>query len=388
MKDHLEFLLNNLILQIGKSNIKSIILTGSLARGEGTARMNQESIEIYSDIDLNIVTNIPNLFKYNKILGLLSNSFTKYMKKRGLLTHVDISAIRESELKKYTTIRRVECANSDKVVWGKDLLSNLSYSPKSIKKINAIEYLFNRMIDILKIPVIANEYLKTYLITKVLLDLNTSLLAFFGDYTPSYMKRVNLIKTAFYSKFLPDPNFPELIDIFSHFKLKCDFQNLQNQCELIFNMAFNTLGHMNNYLARITATYLVDILKIELIYLYNTDKSRTIDEFVLLKRYLKNNSKCLSSLLLKLNILMIDLPKLNENYKILTLKNHPKFHIHLILYYLLQSKYGSSTLKRRYRQEAYNYMRAIMDISSFHNWSSLVSHFFKFQKTILRRFFN
>lgn len=386
MQKYLEIMVLNLINNLGKSNIQSIILTGSLARGEGTARIKNSNIEIYSDIDLNLITNFLNLIKYNKSLKFLSKNYTEFLRTKGLLTHVNIIPITELELQNKTTIRRVECANSDKVIWGKNILSNKNYTPKLINKLDAIELLFNRIIDLLKIRSIENINLKIYLFTKVILDLNTSLLAFLGDYTASYLDRMKLINQAKYLSWIPNGKFPKLIQIFSKFKINCDFDTLASEFADLFQLNISDPSQLIHNLNKISSLYLAEILKKELCYLFSYHNCTEIDDLLLLKRYQKSNSNFFRNLMLKLNILLVNHINIKNYYKILLLKFHPKFYFHYILYCLLKSKYGALKIKKRYLTEAYNRIKDTIDISSIRNWNSIIKLFLKSQEIVLQRF--
>ena len=55
MKKHLEHATREMLMSIGEEKIKSIILTGSVTRGEGSGIATDHGIEIFSDYDLMVL---------------------------------------------------------------------------------------------------------------------------------------------------------------------------------------------------------------------------------------------------------------------------------------------------------------------------------------------
>ena len=385
MQNYLEIMVQNLLENLGTSNVKSIVLTGSLARGEGTARIINGNIEIYSDFDLNIFTSFYNQLKFNKTLQSLSKTYTDFFQKKGLLTHINVIPITESQIQKATTIRRVECIKTDKIIWGKDVLSNLKCTSKSIKKLDAIELLFNRIIDLLKILYVKSNNLKIYLLSKVILDLNTSILAFLGDYAPFYLTRMRLINNKKYLEWIPEAQFRELIQIVSKFKMNCNFDELISNYESLYQLTNNDSNELTQNIYEKSAHYLAEIMKKELCNLYHHKNCNKIDELKLLKEYLTNNSNFLKGFLLKSNIILMDPFGIKKYYKILLLKYHPKFFLHYIQYFLLRSQEKFHKFKKRYISEAYNGIKDSIDISSIKNWNLVIETFIKSQDIVLQR---
>tara|TARA_B110000196_G_C21151752_1_gene670209 strand:+ start:3814 stop:5013 length:1200 start_codon:yes stop_codon:yes gene_type:complete len=102
ISEDLNFIVSQLVGFLGKDNIQSIILTGSFAKGEGTAYIDNGKVKIVNDYDITIVHYRSFLFKLRnkKKLGILAESLANKINIKqidfGLLSINNINKVKET----------------------------------------------------------------------------------------------------------------------------------------------------------------------------------------------------------------------------------------------------------------------------------------------------
>ena len=251
--NELETILNevieHIINEIDTKEI-SILLIGSMSRGEASVVAKNGKVMIYSDIDLMAVVDYPERFR-EKLEDLSLELTEKY--KEVLLSHIDIAPIAKISLKNPPKkIFFYELLNSGKVIFGDDVLQGIKiFDKREIQKNDAKQMVVNRCADLLMyIPTekwLKNENMakfRAYEISKGILDSCTALLAFEGQMIDSYEKRMRKFmelcndNKAFKKRF---SNLHQLIVPLTKYKLNPDFEIIRKlmDCKTDFECVEN-----------------------------------------------------------------------------------------------------------------------------------------------------
>jgi len=93
-KKSLDFLIEN----VGVDNIQSVLLTGSLANGEGTVIKSDNSL-LESDFDIEVYLNFFKFIKLKNHILNISDQISKKLERGGVNTHVLFLPTRQSVAK-------------------------------------------------------------------------------------------------------------------------------------------------------------------------------------------------------------------------------------------------------------------------------------------------
>ncbi|HHT9120110.1 MAG TPA: hypothetical protein ACFYD3_06170 [Candidatus Hypogeohydataceae bacterium YC41] len=224
----------------------AIILSGSLARGEGTAYSNNGALWLNSDFDALVVFKDRAESSHNTpATKKLAEDIAKHLERQNIFCRVEFGIIRlDSFLKFQPAIGVYELKTMGKAIWGDESVLSLirPFSTHDIPKWDAFEMMNNRLIELLiAFQGILNERecdvqrqeAAAYSLLKMYIDMATAILVFQGKYEPTYEARARRFKevthglkdTPFY------PYLPELTDMV----LRCtDFKLHQRSSTMDF----------------------------------------------------------------------------------------------------------------------------------------------------------
>ena len=151
IEDYIQYVTSELFESLGKKNIISIYLTGSVARNTATFIEKNEEFYLQSDLDFVVICSPKIILKSLLKIKPLSNKITEKLRKEKLLSHVSISVITESTLKNMLpTIFYQDFSNNGKLVYGRDLKEIFpKYKTKDIPSKDIYRLIFNRMTELL-----------------------------------------------------------------------------------------------------------------------------------------------------------------------------------------------------------------------------------------------
>jgi hypothetical protein len=253
-KEALDFLLRNM----NSNRIKSILLTGSLANGEGTVIKNNSSL-ITSDFDFVVYLDLPHYIKTRNHLQHLSQAMTARLINRQISTHVlflGFPTIIQTDIHfTSSSIYEYEFARASKCVFGVPQAFNLSARPT---KIEALELAFTAVSDL----VFSNfkkdsEIGESYIYAKRALTLLNSLLIFHGFFAETYARRLKLAQRSVPQGILTiTKDELKILEVFTEYKLSGSLQYLLDslscgdvyslvyfQREFLTNLAIKTLNY-------------------------------------------------------------------------------------------------------------------------------------------------
>ncbi len=216
-------------LQFG-SSLRAVILTGSLARGEGSVQ-NGRPGSLAGDAEFILIFHdAARLPPVDQLRNLISE-IERQLSDNGVHCHLDLSCAHGDFLRKMRPhIFGYETRVCGRVVAGEaDILSLIPpFTPAEIPLEDAWRLLSNRMVELIE-SLTESENAVTpqiyYRTVKLYLDMATSLLLFAGEYAPSYRERCeNLRNLAFSRKLEETFPFPlqqlsEAVDKFTAQKL-------------------------------------------------------------------------------------------------------------------------------------------------------------------------
>lgn len=264
MKKIEDFLQEKLDIIVGeiKRNVKglrSIILIGGYARGEGAIDLSQGQPDLYNDFDIYIVTD---RYIQDSFLEKLAEQCSKLIGKGGLahpeafeqrykadkFFHVDIRCLIKKEIKNLLpTIRYYEMKHTAKLLWGENSLAQFpDFKVSEIPKAEGIRLIMNRMmlllmsfnIKFISDPAYATKDEKKiilYYVAKSYLTIAEALLLFNGFYPPTYRGRAKKFAEIFPSAY-PEiaqkyPDLAERVLKYTQFKFRPNEENLDNYLE-------------------------------------------------------------------------------------------------------------------------------------------------------------
>ncbi len=183
------------------SSLRAIILTGSLARGEGS--FVQDSQDSYvtcalGDAELFLVFNIGSRLPERASLCRLESEIETELVQSGVQVHVGLSPVWPTYFENMPRhIFTYELQAWGRILWGdKQILTLIpKFSAVDIDREDAWRLLNNRMLEVLEISPALADVGRTlppemaYRIVKLYLDMATSYLVFRGEYEASYCGR-------------------------------------------------------------------------------------------------------------------------------------------------------------------------------------------------------
>ncbi len=188
-----------LVDQVGVAQLEAVILTGSLARGEGSVLFRPDGIRLLGDIEFLVILKAPfDWIKMRRQMVELSRQATRELGENGRVASIEYAPAGTRYLTRAIRpcIFAYDLRHHGKVVWGRtDILAEIrSFGAEAIPHEDAVELIMNRMVELLLLEVAqqlnnhASEA-RAYHVVKIILDLAGSVLAFVGKHVALYSER-------------------------------------------------------------------------------------------------------------------------------------------------------------------------------------------------------
>ncbi|HEV2386274.1 MAG TPA: hypothetical protein VGS20_03365 [Candidatus Acidoferrales bacterium] len=181
-----------------RHRLRALILTGSLARGEGSAVVDDGVCRLLGDAEFLLVFARRRAIPDEGKLRGLAESISAATRERGIACRVDLAGVAPGYLRRLPRhIFSYELRQDGRVVLGNPAILELvpEFLPTEIDREDAWRLLSNRMVEWLRelasVPDEAGapSLGLIYATVKLWLDAATSLLVFLGGYEPSYRAR-------------------------------------------------------------------------------------------------------------------------------------------------------------------------------------------------------
>lgn len=187
-----------------RERLLSVVLTGSLARGESTVVANDDAgLRVLGDAEFLAILDrrapLPSALE----TSWLCLEIERCLSRRGIACDVGVSPLRPQYLQRLAPrVFSYELRRYGQVVWGReDVLSFIRpFTASEIPLEDAFRILCNRIIELLEIVGRASlssvpPHEVEYKAVKLYLDMATSFLVFRGAYEPSYRQRAEALET-------------------------------------------------------------------------------------------------------------------------------------------------------------------------------------------------
>ncbi len=177
--------------------LRSIVLTGSLARGEGTWLRDGSRVRLAGDADVFAIFDDRAPLPPPDRVARLQHAIEDRLSADGIETHIGLSPVRADYLRRLQpNIFSYELTTHGKVVWGDAHILTLApaFTSADIPLDDGFRLLMNRMIELLEAicevdAPITNAPAVRYRAMKLWLDMATSYLLFQRQYVPTYCGR-------------------------------------------------------------------------------------------------------------------------------------------------------------------------------------------------------
>lgn len=188
-----------LLEQAGSASIEAIILTGSLARGEGSVLPGSDGFRLLGDVELLVILRSPVRWaEARRRMAELSRQATCQVGETGHRASIEYAPAGISYLRRSIrpSIFAYDLLHHGRVLWGRaGILGEIRpFGADAIPREDALELTMNRMVELLILrdsrPEEAAPWSCAYQVAKTLLDLAGSALAFAGRYVSSYERRI------------------------------------------------------------------------------------------------------------------------------------------------------------------------------------------------------
>jgi hypothetical protein len=190
-------------LQLLGPKLKAVILTGSLARNEATWREVDGTIDFLSDAEFVVILHEWADLPWNEAATLISRGAEEELRNVGISCKLSLGAVHESYLSRLgETIFGFELLTCGEVLYGdpKLLLSRAPHADIQVTLEDGWRMLANRTVELLEIlpELAAGKALLSdaaqYRLTKLYLDLATSLLVFKREFVAGYQARADRLR--------------------------------------------------------------------------------------------------------------------------------------------------------------------------------------------------
>lgn len=260
-------------------SVRSILLTGGFGKGEGSIkRSNNGKIICLRDFDIVVVVDtIPSNKAIRKLYNRIYQSLDLPNPESTLFRFsnfvIDIKFLRKGDLI-YPDIWFYDLKNASNLLYGEDIRDSMPCRKESIPLSSGLRILFEKVaglialfphinsnFDKFEIERITKEekYLIIFECYKAIIEMGTVLCILGGKYKPKYAERARIFKDFYYTDF-PEiakilPNLPNQVMLYTNFKLKPDFEKInENVLDLWFSTR-NSLGiilgfYVKKYLGR------------------------------------------------------------------------------------------------------------------------------------------
>lgn len=329
----LKFLYDNL----NYKSIEGIILTGSIANGEGTIINNGEYTYI-SDFDILLSFNLLNFLKYRAYCIDLSQKMTQELLKKKIFTHVNYlpnnDTINRILNMKNTKIYDYEFRVSSKLMYGKQIFINDDLYPSTE---DSFELLFTVLSH--QLFNLENKYKveKVYEYAKLSLTLLNSFLIYNNLIANTYKKRLNiLIKNREIFNIITDCDI-NIFKIYTQFKIDGSLNTLMNNLNYI-NIDF-LIDFQKKYLRELSLRILrYELYNINLTYKYKNNIENNYLLYILQNKF--NIKHYLINILLYIinSIFLMDTNLYHKLYIVSRIPSKKIFNYYLIKLFILNDE--------------------------------------------------
>lgn len=179
-------------------DLRALVLTGSLARGEGTVAMDGEHCRVLGDAEFLAVFADGAPRPAGSAMRATATQIQAALRDRRISCPITLSAVPESYLRALRpAIFAHELRSCGRVIWGDPAVLHLipELCARDVPKEDAWRLLCNRLIEQVEVMPspddadILTSAEARYRLVKLHLDMATSLLVFTGDYEPTYRGR-------------------------------------------------------------------------------------------------------------------------------------------------------------------------------------------------------
>jgi len=184
-------------------NLKAIILTGSLARQEGTFVRDAGGWKQFGDAEFLLVFEERAALPLSERLLKLQRTVEARLQALAVQCKISLAVVHPQYLRQLRPhIFAYELLSHGRVLWGEPILSAIPrFLPAAIPLEDAWRLLCNRMIELLEVSVEITDELREmpkevfYQSVKLYIDMGTSFLVFAGSYEPTYARRAEKMRS-------------------------------------------------------------------------------------------------------------------------------------------------------------------------------------------------
>jgi predicted nucleotidyltransferase len=186
------------------SQLRAVVLTGSLARDEPTFIRGERIATLVGDADFLVVLELNTRHPRRTELRKLEEAAEKRLSESGITAHVGLGAVSPNYFDRLAARSfTYELKNGGSLVWGDPgILERIPpYNAAALSKEDAWRTLNHRIIEVLmgiEVAKFSGEELTPdleYAVIKLYLDMATSYLIFAGRYQPTYRARASELRT-------------------------------------------------------------------------------------------------------------------------------------------------------------------------------------------------
>ena len=183
--------------------LKAVVLTGSLARHEGTFFREGDCWIQFGDSEFLLVFEEKAKLPLSEDLFVVQETIESELLRHGLKCRVSLAAVLPTYLRRLQPhIFAYELLTCGRVLWGEPVISLIPrFSSAAIPLEDAWRLLCNRMIELLEVSVGITDELREvpkevfYQSVKLYIDMGTSFLVFAGGYEPTYEGRAERMRS-------------------------------------------------------------------------------------------------------------------------------------------------------------------------------------------------
>ena len=188
---------------MSKGDLKAIVLTGSMSRGEASIVREADYWTVLGDAEFMVVFNDGLTLPSAGTLQRTQQRIEADLLTSGIKCSIDLTSVHSRYFRKLPPhIFSYELKHCGRVIWGEDDILQIipSFSANQIALEDAWRLLTNRLLEMLECTAELSDELKEpseslqYKIIKLYLDMNTSFLVFARAYAPSYRERRDCLR--------------------------------------------------------------------------------------------------------------------------------------------------------------------------------------------------
>lgn len=258
--------LNFLSKHVDTRRIECILLTGSVANGEGTVIVYDKRM-VASDFDFIIYMSLTDFLRNRTYLANLSQQLTTRLMKKGVNVHITFvpstSVLQASPFFVKSDIYEYEFAFASKCLFGKTPQFDKNARPT---KRDALELTFTVVSDLIFTNFKNGSKIEeSYIYAKRALTLLNSILIFHGFFAETYQKRIEIAKKYAEVGTIPISHDEiKTLEIFTKYKLSGSLQHLLDSFS--YKKVDDIVSFQKEFLKKLAAK----ILYYELMYLTST----------------------------------------------------------------------------------------------------------------------